>query len=241
MTLAVVDRFMLDALNPHNLPRDIPLTTLLASYVDYIGASPQPFTVLKALFPTHRLVSISTQGAPAQIGDFERGAMLPPVAPQWITRARAAGYTPWAYATESTWGQIQHYCAVWNVALPLWLKADWADGPNIPDGAIGVQYASTNLYDSSVLLPYIKGFDPDPTDTGDSAGDQEEDDMATSVLPTVLVSAEDGGAEVLLRWPDGSYEICRAGATAHAFTAAGAPTISIPLVDIQTRQAQAKL
>lgn len=232
---------MIDALNVHNIPEHTPTSTLLASYVDYIGANPEPFIELQKLFPHHRLVSIATHGADAQMCDVESGAMEAQDVPLWTMRQRRRGIEPWCYATESNWVNVVSWCAIRGVRAPLWWAANWSGGQDIPAGAVGRQYASTNLYDSNVLLDLIPGFDPDPAHNPSSDDGELEDDMPTSLLPVVLVSAEDGGAEVLLRWPDGSYEIVRSGGTAHAFTAAGSPTVAIPVADIKTRQAAARL
>lgn len=224
---------MLDALDPHNLPMVIPRSTLLASYVDYRTDQEQPFVTLRRMFPTHGLVSIATNGADAQMGDFEEHAMDVSEAPAWTLRQRARGIEPWAYATFSTWQQIQQVCLDAKVRPPLWFAADWTSNGVIPPGAIGVQYATIPyMYDSSVLLDFIPGFDPDPTHDPHGGGEQE-DDMASSPLPVVFVSQEEGGAHVVIRWPNGETQISRDLTTTQAFRNAGATFLTVPLADMQ--------
>lgn len=155
-------RFMLDALNVHNIPRQVPTTTLLASYVDHPEYAVQPFDVLCELFPNHRCVPIAAHGGDALICDVENGAMTPADVPTWLVRQRLRGGNPWCYATESNWYLVHVACISYGIAPPLWWKADWADGPDIPASAIGTQYAHNGLWDTSVILDYIPGFDPPP-------------------------------------------------------------------------------
>lgn len=226
-------RFMLDALNPHNLPIALAPDVLFASYVDYQTDAEQPFETLKRLYPGHRLVTIATHGADAQIGDFEPGAMEVGAAPSWVSRQRRRGIEPWVYATLDIWHLVKVQCLINGVNPPLWLEANWSGGTKISSDAIGRQYATIpGRYDSSVLLDHIPGFDPDPGH--DPAGGGElEDDMASSPLPVVFVSKEDGGAHVVIRWPNGDFQISRDGVTTQAFRDAGASFLTIPLADMQ--------
>lgn len=155
-------RFMLDALDIRGLPAVIPETTLLASYVDHPEYHPQPFTQLQERYPNHTLVSIAAHGGDAQVCDVETGAMTPVHVPAWLVRQRSQGRTPWCYATTTNWALVRAFCQFAGVTKPLWWKADWSDGPVIPSDAIATQYASVPGWDSSVLLDYIPGFDPDP-------------------------------------------------------------------------------
>lgn len=224
---------MLDALNPHNLPIALPSSTILASYVDYQTDAEQPFETLKQLFPWHRLVSIATHGADAQIGDFEPGAMVPGDAPSWVSRQRWRGVEPWAYATLDTWDDIRFACTANSIRPPLWFEANWSGGAAISSDAIGRQYATIpGRYDTSVLLDHIPGFDPEPGHDP-AGGGEPEDDMASSPLPVVFVSKEDGGAHVVIRWPNGDFQISRDGVTTQAFRDAGASFLTIPLADMQ--------
>lgn len=232
---------MIDALNVDNIPATTPTSTLLASYVDHFEYDPVPFVQLQQRFPHHRCVSIAAHGGDAQICDVESGAMTAAEVPAWLTRQRARGVTPMCYATVDNWVAVVVACGRAGVIQPLWWAANWSGGQDIPVGAVARQYAANGRWDTSLLLDHIPGFD-DPDDLHPSgSGDPEEDDMATALLPVVMVDNTGGGANVLLRWPDGSYEIVRSGNTAHAFIAAGSPAVTMDHADIMTRTAKARL
>lgn len=190
-------RFMLDALDIDNFPSPIPVTTLLASYVDHPEYDVQPFTLLQQRYPNHRLVSIAAHGGDAQVCDVESGAMTPTDVPGWVSRQRMLVRSqPWCYATKTNWLRVLTQCFITVTRPPLWWKADWSDGPEIPVGAIGTQYAANGKWDTSVLLDYIPGFDPlsaNPLGDGTiitNSTTTEEDDM----LPYLTTVTNPGGS-----------------------------------------------
>lgn len=168
-------RMMLDSLYPLNIPVPQPAGTLIAAYLGH-NANPDSYAQAVARFPGHQVVSIAAHNAvDAQVLDIESGAVDPgdyATINTWCAKQRTRGVKPTLYMNTATKpGVSPHVVGPWN-----WWAANWSGGPNIPPGAIGVQYDGKPGYDISIMLDYIEGIDP----TGDQpagGGTVEDGDM----------------------------------------------------------------
>lgn len=145
-------------------PEAIPLTArMVAGYVDGLYAwlpaawarFPNAVHVRIAVFP-------STNGG--QVLDVEQGDATPAQAPGWVRMRRAAGVDPSVYCNTSTWPAVQAEFARQGVAQPHYWVAHYGAGPNIPAGAIAVQYAdpaagSGGQWDISAVADFWPGID----------------------------------------------------------------------------------
>lgn len=151
-------RYLIDDLYPDRISLDTPVTTLIGAYVGHAG-NPSSFIQADARFPRHQIVSIASHNAvDAQILDIENGAVDPgdwPTQRAWCIRQFARGVHPTIYVNTSTWPLIDPSVR----ALANWWAANWSGGPNIPAGAVGVQYGSVGVSDLSIMHDYIEGID----------------------------------------------------------------------------------
>ena len=111
--------------------------------------------------------------------DVESGDATPDQAPGWVTRRRQAGHGgPLVYCSESLWETVRAAFHSQGVPEPGYFVAAYpGEGPVIPAGAIGHQYADAGPYDVSVVVDYLPGIDPAPTPPPPS-----EDSMITCSL-----------------------------------------------------------
>lgn len=166
-------RKMLDSLHPLNIPADTPTDVMIAAYRGH-SDNLNSYAQACERFPDHIVVSINSHAnANAQVLDVENGAVDPRDESDivnWVAIQRSIGGDPIIYVQLSNWALIQSY---FPTNPPQWWVAYWeyADGRpiEIPEGAIGVQYANSDhatppgAYDSSMMADYIKGIDmPQP-------------------------------------------------------------------------------
>ena len=155
-------RMMYDGVNASSVPSGA------AIYAGYVDGQWQSYESLVAKFPNARHVSICvTASGSARVLDVETGDASPAQAPGWVARQRAAGNQyPVVYMNSSTWPAVKAAFADQGVAAPLyWVAAyvdDASDVPDIPSGAIGIQYYDFGGYDASRVADYWPGLDPAP-------------------------------------------------------------------------------
>lgn len=151
-------RAMYDALWPNNIPASTPTDVLIAAYLGHAD-NPQSYAQAVARFPNHQIVSIASHNAvDAQVLDIENGAVDPTdyaTINNWDARQLARGVYPTHYCNTSTYPSIRPHLLVPS----NWWAAKWGAGPNIPAGAVGVQYTGVTGYDISVMDDFIEGID----------------------------------------------------------------------------------
>jgi hypothetical protein len=164
---------------------DVPAgAAIYAGYVDGAWAS---YDALAAEYPGALHVSIAvTASGDARVLDVENGDATPAQAPGWAEDQRRAGNPyPVVYMNETTWPAVQAQFAAQAVTPALyWVAAyvdDPANVPEIPVGAIAVQYFDHGGYDVSVVAGYWPGLDPAPITAAAAA--LEEDEMAPQIEP----------------------------------------------------------
>jgi hypothetical protein len=148
---------MYDAVTAHNIPSN---AQMVAGYGDTIKI-PQWTQADWDLFPNATKLII-VKKASSNFGhalDVETGDATPAEAPGWAVMRRKAGGAPIVYCNASTWPAVKAAFASANVDPPLYWIAQYNGIDIIPAGAIGKQYASNNLYDTSVMEDSIPGVD----------------------------------------------------------------------------------
>ena len=139
-----------------------------AIYAGYVDGNWQSFDALVSEYPAALHVSVCVTSADsARVLDVESGDASPDEAPAWASRQRAAGNPyPVVYMNESTWSSVRSAFSAQGVAAPLYWVADYVDDPtkvpDIPDGAIALQYYDYGGYDASVVADYWPGLDAAP-------------------------------------------------------------------------------
>lgn len=131
-----------DAVDLDQIPAD---AHAVAGYVD--GYHTWPEIAGNGRFPhaIHRL-AITIHGADAHAADYEQGAMVPSMAPDWHRRQVARGVRhPIHYASRVGWMPAVVE-ALTRARIPrssyhLWL-ADWTDSPHCPPGFDGCQWTN---------------------------------------------------------------------------------------------------
>lgn len=150
-------RIMYDAITPANIPAN---AQMVAGYVN--GRWPS-YAEAKASFPHAVAVSIAVNiHADAQVLDVEKFDATPAESVGWCIRQRSLGRVPTVYmAAGDAWTQVRQAFQARGVAEPLYWVANWSDGPEIPPGAIAVQYANNEAagYDVSLVSDYWPGVD----------------------------------------------------------------------------------
>lgn len=195
---------MADSDNAANLPEGM---DLYAAYVD--GYSNYDAAV--ARFGKGKVVSISVDGAPAQVGDVEKGALT-------IQQAIQIGYGS-VYCSTSGWpANVAAYRAAGKPQPNWWVAAYPGIGPTIPAGAIAHQYTDVGPYDLSIVADFWPGVD-------------EEDDMANWVAGWTV---QEPGSAAVYRIPAGqNVKIgVQTGADAAAWNAAGWPEIKLSAAEL---------
>lgn len=206
-------RVMYDAVVAADVPAD---GWAVAGYVN--GKWPD-FGALEARFPAaqHVSITVNDQGT-ATVLDVESGDATPAEAPAWAARQRAGGNPyPVVYMDESAWSTVQAAFSDQGVAAPLYWVASYVDDPtkvpDLPDGAIALQFYDYGGYDASVAADYWPGLDPAPVAT--STKDEDDDMTTTSVAGRAGLS-----------WAAGSRHVVQVGYD----PAGGNPTLRIVLV-----------
>ena len=206
-------RMMYDGVNAGSVPAGA------AIYAGYVDGNWQSYDALAAEYPGALHVSICvTSGDDARVLDVESGDATPDEAPAWAARQRAAGTAyPVVYMNESTWSAVQSAFSDQGVAAPLYWVASYVDDPtkvpDLPDGAIALQYYDYGGYDASVVADYWPGLDAAATTP---SNENEDDDMTTT-----SVAGRAG-----LAWAAGSRHVVQVGYD----PAGGNPTLRVVLV-----------
>lgn len=143
-------RVMWDALYPDSIGATPTADVLIAAYLGH-ASNPESFAQAVVKYPGHQIVSIASHNAvDAQILDVENGAVDPgdfATINGWLARQLGRSVTPTIYCNTSTWPRVLP-----GLTHPAqWWAANWDDGPTIPTGAAGVQYAHPATYDVSVM------------------------------------------------------------------------------------------
>jgi hypothetical protein len=242
-------RLMYDGITPASVPSGAQI------YAGYVGGEWPSYAALAAAHPAALHVSIAVNAEEtARVLDVETGDASPAEAPGWVSRQRADGNPyPAVYMNMTTWPAVKAAFAEQQVAPPLYWVAlyvtDPANVPDIPDGAIAIQYYGYGGYDASSVADYWPGVDPAPvttaTPTATTAQLEEEDAMSTSVNGRAGLSWASGSRHVLqisgdpgvigaatfravinVKQPEGNgpYQVAAAVALPHC----GAVSIEIP-------------
>jgi len=110
-------------------------------------------------FPGALRIAVFSTTNDGDVGDVERGDMLPWELPDWIQMRRAAGHpNPWGYVNLSNWGPTKTEFELRGIPEPPWWVADYDGIPEIMPGAIAKQYANQTIipgnphYDLSVTI-----------------------------------------------------------------------------------------
>jgi hypothetical protein len=140
--------------------------SFIAGYVDglYAWSAAQ-----WALFPhaTHVRIAVFASTNDGHVLDCEPGNQGDPgQAVDWVLMRRAAGVDPTVYCGRNTWWPtIRADFRARGVPEPHYWVADYGvdqNNPQIPAGAIALQFADAGPYDLSVVADYWPGVDPKP-------------------------------------------------------------------------------
>ena len=209
-------RLMYDGVDADTVPAG---AALYAGYVDGQWQSYQP---LVAKFPGARHVAICVSPLDdGQVLDVEQGDASPDQAPEWVERQRARGYPyPAVYCNqENSWASVRAAFAEQVVGEPLYWLANYvgdpAQVPQLPDGAIALQFYDYGGYDASVVADYWPGVDPVPVHTVQLEESEDGDMTTTSVAGRAGLS-----------WAAGSRHVVQVGYD----PAGGDPTLRVVLV-----------
>jgi len=144
----MANRTMYDSVTVANLP--VEPGALYAGYVD--GNWPN-FIQISQQFRKSRVVSIAVQAnADAQVLDVEAGDATADQAPAWVVRQRNVGRKrPTIYTSRSNFSTVIAAFNAAKVALPDFWIADWTGAAHSVSGAVAVQFASNDKYDTSCI------------------------------------------------------------------------------------------
>jgi len=155
-------RTMFDGINTD--AADIPTTArIVAGYVDGLY---KWSTTDWARFPNAVKVRIAVFATTndGHVLDCEPGNCTPSQSVDWVLLRRKAGADPTVYCGRNTWWpQIQAAFSARGVPQPHYWVADYSvsqTNPQIPTGALALQYRDTGGYDLSVVADYWPGVDP---------------------------------------------------------------------------------
>ena len=143
-----------DSVGPANIPAS---AMLVAGYDNgaYGPSDPAGWTAkgwarfTSLVYGVH--ITISPSLLTSQVIDCETGDATPAQAAQWAKAKVAAKSRPTIYCNEYTWPKVKAALASAGVSLSevdFWI-ADYSVGPNIPAGAVAIQYKSANGVDTS--------------------------------------------------------------------------------------------
>ena len=97
-------------------------------------------------FPHALRIAVFATTNDGDVGDVERGDMLPWELPDWIQMRRAAGHpNPWGYVNLSNWGPTKTEFELRGIPEPPWWVADYDGIPVLMPGAIAKQYANQTI------------------------------------------------------------------------------------------------
>lgn len=153
---------MLDGITPATVPAGAQI------YAGYVGGEWPSYAALVAAHPGALHVSIAVNASEsARVLDVETGDAIPAEAPGWATRERVAGNPyPVVYMNMTTWPAVKAAFTAQGVTPPLYWVAlyvtDPTRVPDIPAGALAIQYYDYGGYDESVVADYWPGLDPAP-------------------------------------------------------------------------------
>jgi hypothetical protein len=172
-------------------PKDIPLSglDLVLGYID------GPFKWLPSgweRFPgTVKRVRCATRSSTndGHVLDCEPGDATPAQAVTWVRTRRQSGLRqPIVYCGAARWPHVKDAFVTAGVRQPDYIVAHYGVGPNIPPGAVGIQFADPNQtgahYDESAMLDHIEAID------GALAPVEDPDMLGTD--PVVWTSVVDG-------------------------------------------------
>jgi hypothetical protein len=165
-------RVMYDSIHASAIP------TTAAMVAGYLAPSPFAWSAADwARFPhaVHVRIAVRASTNDGHVLDVEKGDATPAQAPAWVLARRAAGMDPTVYCSLANWSAVKAAFAAAKVVPPHYWIAHYGAGPDIPAGAIAVQYAappnSGGDWDLSVVADYWPGVDNaqedemlDPTD-----------------------------------------------------------------------------
>jgi len=111
-----------------------------------------------------------------EVLDCEPGNCTPAESVDWVLMRRRAGKDPTVYCNQLDpdvgWPAVRAAFRARGVVEPHYWVADYPGSyPNIPAGAIGLQYTDTGSYDLSVIADHWPGVDPAPTPQEIDMGD----------------------------------------------------------------------
>jgi hypothetical protein len=199
-------RSMFDGVTPDLVPGGA------AIYAGYDDGTWQSHDALAAKYPTALHVSICvTASGSARVLDIETGDATPAQAPGWVKRMRAAGNPyPVCYMNASTWPAVKEAFAAQHVAAPLYWVAEYVDDPakppQIPDGAVAIQFYDYGGYDASLVAAYWPGLDPAPQAAPEAAQTVPQEDDVTTYYPIQVLPDPDGSPNAcgVCSWPAGN-------------------------------------
>lgn len=157
-------RLMYDGINTDTAA--IPTSAqLVAGYIDGLYAWSAADW---ARFPTsvHVRIAVFAATDDGHVLDCEPGNCAPAQAVDWVLMRRRAGADPTVYCGRNTWwSQIRAAFQARGVPEPHYWVADYSvdqTNPQIPAGAVALQYRDAGAYDLSAVADYWPGVDPPP-------------------------------------------------------------------------------
>lgn len=161
-------RTMYDGITASRLPTS---AQLVAGYVDGLYAWSAADW---ARFPNGVKVRIACFASTDDgvVLDCEPGNCTPAQSVDWVLMRRRAGVDPTVYCNEldpvAGWPAVRAAFRARGVPEPHYWVANYSvnqGSPQIPAGAVALQYADKGAYDLSVVADYWPGVDPAPVHT----------------------------------------------------------------------------
>lgn len=129
-------------------------------------------------------IAVFTSTNDGHVLDCEQGNNTPASSVDWVLMRRRAGVDPTVYCGRNTWwSQIRADFQARGVPEPHYWVADYSvsqANPQIPAGALALQYTDAGPYDLSVVADYWPGVDPAP-DPPAPAVPEDEDMMIVQI------------------------------------------------------------
>jgi hypothetical protein len=185
-----------------------------AAYAGYNDGKWPSFNALCDEYPSalHVSICVTATGA-ARVLDVEKGDATPEQAPGWVTAQRDAGEAyPVVYCNQrNTWPAVKAAFAAQHVDPPLYWVADYVNDPSqvpeLPAGAIALQYYDYGGYDASVIADYWPGLDEPPAAHGAQTVPKETD--VTTYYPIQVLPDPAGipNACGVATWPQGGAHV----------------------------------
>lgn len=153
-----------------------------------------------ALFPnsTHVRIAVFADTDDGIVLDCEPGNCTPAQSVDWVLLRRRAGVDPTVYCNQLDpdvgWPAVRAAFRARGVAEPHYWVANYSVDqahPQIPAGAVGLQYRDAGSYDLSVVADYWPGVD-DPLEADMPLSAQEIKAVADEVLGR-LIPRQGGG------------------------------------------------